>query len=133
MNAEQILRRAAGAYVDLYDLPLTRHELDDLVDRQVTALLTSSYVVVIEDPPEDEDEAMLVCPPGIAVEAWPVSSLAANGVPLLPVWTSLAEASAREPLIVFELPRWAVLVRRRWWRFLREHEHLVARARAVLR
>lgn len=108
-NLERIVRAALKHRNDLNRICLTADELDDLGSEVVHALVCSHDLAVVDPVPEDDDEAVLVYAGGIACEAWPLSPLAANGAPTVPVWTSLYEEGLRRHLVVFDtedLPRW---------------------------
>lgn len=115
MTAQDRIRRSIEDYVDLWAPgTLTPHQAADLAGRIRDDLDSDRELLVLEDLPEDEDEVVIVHTNGLALEGYPVSDLAASGIPMLPVWTTL-EPSSSDGLVVIDcLP--LARAQRRWWR-----------------
>lgn len=116
MALRGIIERAIFHRSDLNGMGLDTVQVEELVDEVMGDLMRSANVAVVDPVSDREDFAHLVYDGGIVCEAWPLSPLAANGCPTMPVWTSLYSADARAQLVVFDvedLPRWKRALLRR--------------------
>lgn len=115
MNAEDRIHRSIEDYVGLWAPgALDSHQARDLANRISDDLASCRDLLVLEDLPEDEDEVVIVHTNGLALEGYPVAELAASGIPMLPVWTTLEGHSSDGLVLVDCLP--LARAQRCWWR-----------------
>lgn len=114
MNLDDTIARAITDHIEHRDVELDRYEVEDLAEAIARRLQTARDLLVLEDLPEDEDEAVIIHPGPIALDGYPVGDLAASGIPVLPVWTTLEGEAAAGLVVVDCLP--LARAQRRWWR-----------------
>lgn len=151
MNVDDTIARAIADHIEHRDLELDRYQVEDLAEAIAARLATTRDLLLLEDIPEDEDEVVIVHTNALALEGYPVGELAASGIPMLPVWTTL-EGEAGAGLVVIDcLPLaraqrrwWRIRIRARhsgpgqrfeatWWKYLRRIRSARANARRLVR
>jgi hypothetical protein len=98
----------------------SREFAEDLVDVVLT-MIDNRGAVLIEDPPEDWHETLLVHTGGIVTDAWPVDEAGM-------AWTALSEPMGRAQLVLVTLPDWAARLRIRYWTLRTEWRQFAGKA-----